>query len=253
MQVKNLIKELLLKAGLYYKISDRYRENAQRFHQQKKFYSQFIKKDDLVFDVGANIGQRSFVFSKLCSKIIAIEPQPFCQRHLRSRFLYSSKVIVVPCAIDVKEGIANFYQATNHTVSSMSEKFISKVSSSIFKDVSWNQTIEVKTIPLDKLISQYGLPAFLKIDVEGYELNVLKSLSKPVKAISFEFTPSLIEETEKCVNRLCEISGLYRFNFSLGEELNLQLQRNESQQDFRNTLSALAKAGSFGDVYAILS
>src|SRR6266446_755080 len=84
--MKALLKDLLLKAGVYYQINEiRFRRN-QRDISQKAFYATIIGNDDLIFDVGANVGQRSAIFSQLAGRVVAFEPQPECITHLRSRF-----------------------------------------------------------------------------------------------------------------------------------------------------------------------
>src|SRR5437016_11681253 len=88
--MKALLKNLLLKAGVYYKINElRFRRN-QRDVSQKAFYATIIGNHDLVFDVGANVGQRSAIFSQLAGMVVAFEPQPQCLTHLRSRFKFKS-------------------------------------------------------------------------------------------------------------------------------------------------------------------
>jgi hypothetical protein len=58
---------------------------------------------------------------------------------------------------------------------------------------------------LDELISAHGSPAFCKIDVEGYEAEVLAALSQPIAALSFEFTPEVRAVALECVDRLSRI------------------------------------------------
>jgi predicted RNA methylase len=47
--------------------------------RRSEFYSQFVSSGDLVFDVGANVGNRSKIFSRLGARVIAFEPQPACR------------------------------------------------------------------------------------------------------------------------------------------------------------------------------
>ena len=60
------------------------------------------------------------------------------------------------------------------------------------------------------LIQQYGVPDFIKIDTEGFELEVLKGLSKPVKALSFEYT--LPHQKDKAIECISVIDLLYKGN-----------------------------------------
>jgi hypothetical protein len=73
---------------------------------------------------------------------------------------------------------------------------------------------------LDKLIEQFGIPSFIKIDVEGFEYEVIKGLSKPVKALSLEFTPEIIESTYKCINYLQQL-GKINLNYSVFKTMSL--------------------------------
>jgi len=242
----------MLVAGLYYPVTGFKKENRARNKQQKEFYSKLIHSGDLVFDIGANVGQRSEVFSSLAKKVVALEPQPFCLQHLKSRFMFTNKVFIEPYAVDSKEGTATLHLSDSHTISSMSDKFISTVGTSIFKNNNWDNKIEVKTTTLDLLIAKHGLPSFIKIDVEGFELNVLKGLSKPVKAISFEFLPMVTDEIKLCAEQLFSVDPGYRFNYTLGENLDFILPDAVGYKEFiESVLSKIAGEKSFGDIYAL--
>lgn len=251
--LKRTLKEILLSVGLYYKINGyRFRHN-QRDVSQREFYSNWIGEGDLVFDVGANIGQRADIFSQLADTVVAFEPQTQCVRHLKSRFMFSRKVRIEQAALSDREGEAVIYESDSHTLSSMSRDFIDTVSKEKFKEYKWETKVVVKTKTLDQMIKLYGLPKFIKIDVEGFELNVLNGLNHAVPFISFEFTPELIEEAKKCVRRINDISDRYSYNYCLGEDLNFRLKEHAGYLDFlHNVLPEIGSQGYFGDVYAIL-
>ena len=79
-----------------------------------------------------------------------------------------------------------------------------------------DQKISVEVTTLDHLIKIYGLPNYIKIDVEGFELDVLLGLSQKAGIISFEFTSEFFDQSTKCLNYLKKI-GYNQFNFSIGE------------------------------------
>ena len=247
------MKEALLRLGLYYKVNDfRFRHEA-RNSSQKSFYAGFIGPHDLVFDVGANVGQRAQIFSELGRMVVAVEPQPNCVRHLKSRFKFNPKVVIENVALSDREGEAVMWQSDSHDLSSMSRKFIETMSRGAFRDKRWDQEIRVFTKTLDRLIDLYGQPRWLKIDVEGYELNVLKGLNRPVPFISFEYRPELIDEARACVERVNQISADYRYNYCVDEHLDFVLKEHASYSAFTGRiLPELHKQNTFGDIYAIL-
>jgi FkbM family methyltransferase len=254
--LKESLKEVLLKAGLYYKINGyRFRHaewSGRRHAAQESFYATLIGRDDIVFDVGANVGHRTQIFSRLCRRVIAVEPQAQCVRHLRSRFMFSKNVIIEQLALGEREGEALLSESDSHTISSMSSRFIETVGKTRFSDSHWERQVKVEVKTLDQLIARYGLPRFIKIDVEGYEAQVLAGLSQAVPFLSFEFTPELMDESEKCVARLDSISDRYLYNYCLGEDLSFVLASHVRGAELKERiLPELARQGDFGDLYAI--
>ena len=251
--MKKLIKELLLDVGLYYKVNAfRFRHDA-RNRSQRTFYANVIRKTDVVFDVGANVGQRSEIFSQLAAQVVAFEPQAECIRHLKSRFRFRRNVEIQPVALSDSEGEAVIYQSSSNTLSSMSEKFVDTVGKSVFTEANWDNRVTIHTRTLDQMIDVYGTPGFIKIDVEGFEINVLRGLSRPAPFLSFEFTPLAMDEVKKCLARLHEISENYLYDYCLGEDLDFVLPEHVNYQTFVNEIiPKLESAGTFGDIYAIL-
>ncbi|MEZ4584405.1 MAG: FkbM family methyltransferase [Caldilineaceae bacterium] len=52
-----------------------------------------------------------------------------------------------------------------------------------FAGVTWDTAIPVTVTTLDRLIAQYGVPAFCKIDVEGYELALVRAVTAAAGAL----------------------------------------------------------------------
>ena len=68
---------------------------TQQDQKMLDFYSQFISNNDVVFDVGANIGNRSKIFLKLNASVIAVEPQDECIKYLQSTFGNNKNIKIV--------------------------------------------------------------------------------------------------------------------------------------------------------------
>ena len=122
-------------------------------------------------------------------------------------------------AVGEKRGIAKMQVSHAHVFSSLSSEWMESVAGSRrCKDVVWQSTIDCEVTTLDLLIAQFGRPAFIKIDVEGYELQVLKGLSESVAALSFEYTPEMTRNAWASIDHLEQL-GLREFNYSVGESM----------------------------------
>jgi FkbM family methyltransferase len=229
----------------------RIREWNDRDQRALAFYSQFIHSAELCFDVGANRGNRTKVFQRIGSRVIAIEPQRHCVRILRVAFSGDPRVTVVEAACGDREGAAEILVATADTVSSLAGDWIAAVKSTgRFRSVDWVKRQPCRMTTLDRLIDEYGIPSFIKIDVEGFELSVLRGLSKFVPCVSFEFTPELITSATESVRHLGSL-GSVGFNLSLGESMELLWRRWVSLDEIiKQLLSYEDNTSLFGDVYA---
>lgn len=222
-----------------------------------RFYSQFVNKGDLCFDIGANIGNRIGVFLKLGAIVVAVEPQNSCMRKLLKKYGNNNKVFLVHKALGSREGKGNLILSNSHTVSSMSREWIDCIRDSdmFFTSTSafqWHENVTVPITTLDKLIRKYGSPAVCKIDVEGFEYQVIKGLSKPVKVISFEFTPTpkLINWSIESIKHLSTI-GNVQFNYSFTESMILALPEWVDDGKICNILLSIPHKTAFsGDIYA---
>jgi len=217
-------------------------------------YSGFIAEGDLVFDVGANHGNRSEVFLSLGAKVVAFEPQPGCANDLRGKFSKDPNFTLVQKALGESAGKGVMRLCQADTISSMSDEWVDTVKKSgRFIDYRWEKALEVEVSTLDVEIEVHGRPTFVKIDVEGYESKVLSGLSTPVKVISFEFIPEDVQSATICVEHLSRL-GDYRFNFSLGESMRFELPNDVDSEKLLATIKERSLKGSkdFGDIYAFL-
>lgn len=224
------------------------RERLRRA-QARLFYGAFVPRGGLCFDVGANVGDRTELFLSLGARVVAVEPQALCRERLRVRF--GSRVTVVGDALGSFEGTAEMLVANYHTLSSLSPEWTDAVrESGRFAAFEWDRREPVRLTTLDALIEAHGIPDFCKIDVEGYELEVVRGLSRPLPTLSFEFTVERLDSRIAAVEHLAGL-GMTRFNFSFGESLRLALPGWADLSEIRRFLTSdMHTPSSFGDVYA---
>jgi FkbM family methyltransferase len=218
----------------------------------KALYAHFLGDGDLCFDVGANVGERVEVLRAVGARVVAVEPQPACVEVLRGRFGDDADVTVLAVGLAEAEGSRRLHTASASTISSMSTDWIEAVrASGRFADFSWDDTVEVPVTTLESLIGQYGRPRFCKIDVEGYERNVLEGLHTPIEALSFEYTHEARENAIACMTRLAALDH-YEFCFSPGDSMDLP-EGWVSADAQRERLEGLSDSLPWGDVYARLA
>lgn len=231
-----------------------YRAIPWRGAQLRRFYRRFVPAGGLAFDIGAHLGNRVAAFRALGARVVALEPQPDFARRLRRRFGPDPQVLVLEQALGREAGQARLLASPRTpTVATLSRDFVARAGAApSFQGVRWEAGPLVDVSTLDALIARHGLPDFVKIDVEGFELEVLLGLSQPLPALSFEFVPAVREVALGCIDRLEALAGQggYRYAVSLGERQRLLRPEGETAEAMREWLRGLPGDAPSGDVHA---
>lgn len=147
------------------------------------------KADRCAVDVGANDGQswsNSYLFGQAGYRLLLIEPMPEYARRCRNLYAGSTNVIVEEYAVSPEAGEATFF--VNEDAASDELAMRSSLARDLVPSTQVN-SITVSTAPLKQLLEKHQWPkyyAFLSVDAEGFDLDVLKS------AALDQYRPSVI-------------------------------------------------------------
>lgn len=213
----------------------------------RRLFSKFISPGDLVFDVGANVGNLTQIFLNLGARVVCVDPQPYCIEVLKTKFGDNEKVTIIQKGLNHKDGKLPFYiSSKDHPTSTFSRQWKSK---GRYNSRDWNKTIDAEVTTLDSLINKYGKPAFCKIDVEGFEPQVLQGLNKPLPFLSFEFHQEFLDDARFCAKRLTALGDVH-FNYSLHFFYALDSKRWLTYEELFSELESRRNGLMVGDIYA---
>jgi FkbM family methyltransferase len=230
-----------------------YYGNRQHGPAMDRLYRQFVRPGDLVFDIGAHVGDRIAAFRRLDARVVAVEPQPALIKTLRLFYGRDPNVTIEAVAVGRQAGVVELsINIDNPTVSTTSTDFIAAAGSAPgWQGQTWSKRTSVPLTTIDLLIARHGMPAFIKIDVEGFEAEALAGLVRPVQSLSFEFTLIQRDIARACLER-CRALGYTSFNAVLGESQIFAFNDWIDLNAIARWLVELAPDANSGDIYARL-
>lgn len=219
-----------------------------------RMHARFVGAGGLAFDIGAHVGDRIASLRRLGARVVACEPQPALAGTLRLLYGRDPAVTIEAVAVGATNGQVPLYlNIANPTVSTASPDFIAAADGAPgWAGQRWERRILVPQLRLDDLIARHGRPDFCKIDVEGFEAQVLRGLTQPLPALSFEFTTI---QRAVALAALAELErlGTWRYNAALGESQCLAHRDWLDADRLRAWLLALPARANSGDIYACIN
>lgn len=169
------------------------------FAEEIQLIKQYVNKDSIVLDIGANIGSFTIFLAGIAKHVYAFEPSPYNYKQLKENTTFFgsplnaptthlNKITIVDYAVSDKLGTNTLYLCPLDN--GMNRLYDSK----------WckgGEQIEVKTTTIDFFTNGNKI-SFIKIDVEGYEYHVIRGAVKTIQrdkpAIMMEWHPPSLEE-----------------------------------------------------------
>ena len=215
-----------------------------------RFYAGLLPPGTLAFDIGAHVGNRSRALRAAGARVVALEPQAPFAGFLRATL--PADITLIEAAAGPAEGMAELEVSRLHpTVSSLAGLPGQVAQVDGFAHVRWDARQPVRVTTLDALIAAHGCPGFVKIDVEGFEDDVLAGLSRPVPLVALEYLPQMAQVARAAVRRLGGL-GPYRFNVVRGEGMAFHWPQWQGAEETDAWLRDLVPADGSGDLYARL-
>lgn len=193
-------------------------------YEDMAFVLHFLREGDLFVDIGANVGSYTLLAaSEVGSETISVEPVPQTFKTLKANIVLNN-IDHITTALNIgmgsEKGMLKFTKSLDT---------VNHVATEKEKD-----TIDVQIDKFDNLI-KITKPTLLKIDVEGFETEVLKGMGDALKS------PNLIAI-------IIELNGSgNRYGYSENEIHNKLLKHNFKPFCYSPTERKLTETGNFGN------
>jgi FkbM family methyltransferase len=211
-----------------------------------------LSPGDVIFDIGANQGYKADIFLRLGARVVAVDPDPLNHQRLQERFVkyrVSRKPVEIVCAaVSDSAGTEQMWiEAPGSAKNTLSDKWVQALRGDVGgrfgEPLQFRDSLIVETTTLEALIAAYGVPFFVKIDVEGHEARVLRGLKRSVPFVSFEVNlPEFRPEGRECAEILHSIDPAGEFNYAVQLAGGLVLKKWATHEQFRQEYPSISEA-----------
>jgi FkbM family methyltransferase len=243
MHLRQRCEQLILRLGLFEPLRLAYqfvfnRPYRRRLQEWRRLFQELVRPNSLVFDIGANKGELTAIFRRMGARVVAVEPNHELADRLRRRFRDAK---VVEAAVASQEGRAVLHLGLDSNYSTISERWKPIVAG---RSRLSGLSVEVAVTTLDSLIARFGAPSFVKVDVEGNELEVFRGLSSAVDGFMFEYQCPLLDDFEASVGALDRLA-----RYEYGTDVGGRLEWTDAESIIRKVRRACEEGAGSGDVF----
>lgn len=136
-----------------------------------------MKRGDLIFDVGAHRGEDTAYYLDCGFTVVAVEANPKLTAEINERFaseVESGRLTIVSAAVAAQSGYATLAVSDDVTIwSSLDPGFVSR--NETLRGVTYRM-VEVQTVRFADLLAEFGVPHYLKVDIEGSDMLCVRAL-----------------------------------------------------------------------------
>ena len=208
-------------------------------NNESKYYSllanlKHIKKDSLVIDIGANIGDVTyFLYNKFMPSIHCYEPNISCYKYMGKRFKNYNKIKLFNFAVSNFDGKSKLYFHTN-AKSINDPQYIQGATLRPEKDdIDLKKGIEIECVNIKNILDSCDKIDLIKIDVEGSEYSIM---------------PEIIKNRNKIKMVICETHGNPFGKKILNSDRSKMIMKNMAfKNEYNNLINKLKEMKLYGN------